>query len=127
MNGPYIPYNFFVSYLDIFVKKQAYPNLSTAIGGDEGGVCIGPAIVVMANGDGQWCCCCVCCWWPAVSPLILSGGVSVPGIIPLPTYLFGYPYFASDPCQSEMKKKMKFNCGIQDLRNIIALSKKNLF
>ena len=62
-----------------------YPNLSTAIGGDEGGVCIGPAIVVMANGDGQWCCCCVCCWWPAVSPLILSGGVSVPGIIPLPT------------------------------------------
>ena len=69
----------------INIKSSAYPNLSTAIGGDEGGVCIGPAIVVMANGDGQWCCCCVCCWWPAVSPLILSGGVSVPGIIPLPT------------------------------------------
>ena len=34
-------------------KKSAYPNLSTAIGGDEGGVCMGPAIVVMANGDGQ--------------------------------------------------------------------------
>ena len=34
-------------------KKSAYPNLSTAIGGDEWGVCMGPAIVVMANGDGQ--------------------------------------------------------------------------
>ena len=65
---------------------KAYPNLSTAIGGEEGGVCMGPAIVVMANGDGQCgCCCWDCCWCPVVSPLILSGGVNVPGIIPLPT------------------------------------------
>ena len=43
-----------------------------------------------------------------MSPLILSGGVSVPGIIPLPTYLFGYPYFASDPCQSENNLKIGY-------------------
>ena len=78
-----------LKYCNIFCKLRSadfltYPNLSIAIGGDEGGVCMGPAIVVIANGDGQWCCCCVCCCWPEVSPFILSGGVNVPGIIPLP-------------------------------------------
>ena len=51
----------FIAALQIKCQYLTYPNLSTAIGGDEGGVCIGPAMVVMARGDGQWCCCCVCC------------------------------------------------------------------
>ena len=138
---------------------KAYPNLSTAIGGEEGGVCMGPAIVVMANGDGQCGCCCCwdCCWCPVtVSPLILSGGVNVPGIIPLPTsirkdqhistvklhvyhlydfigwislscrkyqylHLLGYPYFASEPCQSA-KKGVKLQLRFYFYSHIIHFS-----
>ena len=57
------------------------------MGGDEGGVCMGPAMFAIPRGEGVpqccWPCwggCCCWCWW---SPFTLSGGVSEPESIPL--------------------------------------------
>jgi hypothetical protein len=59
-------------------KFLTYPKRSTVMGGEEGGVCIGPAMLLMPRVEGPQ-------WEPGGargvqwSPFSLSGGVSEPG------------------------------------------------
>jgi hypothetical protein len=62
----------------ILRKFSTYPKRSTVMGGEEGGVCIGPAMLLMPRVEGPQ-------WEPGGargvqwSPFSLSGGVSEPG------------------------------------------------
>ena len=38
-------------------ELRTYPNLSICMGGDEGGVCMGPAMFAMPKGEGVPQCC----------------------------------------------------------------------
>ena len=59
---------YILSKLYLKYSNYTYPNLSMDIGGDEGGVCMDPAMV--REELAQWG-----LWW---SPFNLSGGVNMP-------------------------------------------------